>query len=126
MPKRTKRQSLLRCRKIWQWLADHPEGPPDYAKIRAYEALGFARNDKYNCPVCAWKLWHIDDWPGFSDACNRDCLLDWGVSNCESTGAAYKKWTEAYNCDQRSQYAQQIVALCDKALAALPARRKTK
>jgi len=123
MPKRTKKQSLIRCRKIWQWLAEHPNQP----KESAYAALRLLPDDRYLCPACEYKETHNCTWDGKADSCDRDCILDWYGKNCLSSNSQYWRWANAI-LDIRVQVrtAKQIVALCDKALAALPARRRTK
>lgn len=126
MPKRTKKQTLLRCRKIWQWLADNPGVEYFYVeKRKAYEALNLSQNDFYSCPCCE----HFKS-RGFrlfsEEGCQfRGCLLKWGkkptpnIVACERPSSPYARWSKAKTAKTRKKYAAQIVALCDKALEEL-------
>jgi hypothetical protein len=120
MPKRTRRQALLRCRKIWAWLAESGSG----SKTEAYKALKLKLNDSSKCPACEYSC-HI-----IKDLCGDDCIIPWpsphgGCMTKPSPHVNWKRARRSLNRDQRKLYASQIVTLCDQALKALP-KRKTR
>lgn len=108
MPKRTKRQSLERCLKLWSWLAESGSG----SKEDAYKACGFTINDSAGCPACEYTSTH-----GYR-YCNENCIIDWG-GFCHNSSTPYSRWLHASNKSLRKEYARQIVTLCKEALAKL-------
>lgn len=123
MPKRTQRQSLERCRKLWAVEAEHGTGD----KAEMYRVAGLQRSDMNDCPACE------HDSQGALDLCGEECIIPWEGEYCHSDGTSFSTWYD--NSEEglienqtkptighfrlRKHYAAEIVALCDKALAAL-------
>jgi hypothetical protein len=115
MPKRTRRQAILRCRKLWAWLAESGSG----SKTEAYRALKLKLNDDLSCPACEYCYHSINN------LCGNDCIIPWPSPHggCAAYPSPYFNWESARGPlyqDLRKLYASQIVTLCDKALKALP------
>lgn len=72
--KLTREQAIKEHRKMWNWLAEHPEKwKDDYFEIH-HEQLGYIYND---CFLCEYNSQNSDYY------CGEDCLCDWGeVNDC--------------------------------------------
>lgn len=69
--KLTREQAIKEHRKMWNWLAEHPE------KDKAdYLALNDFKNIYSECFLCAYGHQQNDDY-----CYNKDCLCDWGEAD---------------------------------------------
>lgn len=73
--KLTREQAIKEHRKMWNWLAEHPDmDKDDYLKLNDFE---YVENE---CFLCHYS--HQND----KKCCGEDCILDWGkTSGCIGT-----------------------------------------
>lgn len=69
--KLTREQAIKEHRKMWNWLAEHPDmDKDDYLELNDFE---YVENE---CFLCHYS--HQND----GEYCGEDCILDWGETNC--------------------------------------------
>lgn len=69
----TREQAIKEHRKMWNWLAEHPEKyKDDYFEIH-HEQFGHINNDCFLCEYSSQNSGYC---------CNEDCLCDWGETGC--------------------------------------------
>lgn len=103
----TREQAIKEHRKMWNWLAEHPEKPKwDYFKIH-YEQFSHINND---CFLCEY------DHQNEGGYCGEECIIDWGdTGGCMGTTSdlgLYKVYYELtslfYNINKNSEWSKDI------------------
>ena len=107
------------CRKLWKWLADHP----DNTKAEYFFRKGIIDTPKNECYSCQYV---IENFPAPKNnylEC-KECPLfpAWGAKTknsrrfyCERRYSPYYKWERT----RESKYAMKIVDFCDKQIEKL-------
>lgn len=131
MKKITRKEALIECKKMWEWLAENVK--PDMAKGRntikfavfKYNWPGLIEYiDTYdvpfnNCPCC-----HYAYVKGQADVNCKRCPLKslWGSLDyaCTTFNSAYSNWRST----GEPRYARMIVNACNDELAKYEAKRK--
>lgn len=103
-PKRSKRQSILRCKKLWETVRNNP----GIFKYEAYEILGWSPySDRASCPACSYRKTHKKHY------CRGACILPWtGGLGCLERIDEYSIW----RADPTPENADAIVKVCNRAL----------
>jgi len=120
--KRTRRESLILCKKLWQNIAEFGGN-----KESAYAKLGW-KKDYLHCPACEFMVTHKKR----TIYCNEDCIIKWPAINhgCMREGSPFLSWVNLDDLEKRQPIAKElaleIVALCNQALKALPPIKKNK
>ena len=66
----TREQAIKEHRKMWNWLAEHPDmDKDDYLELNDFE---YVYNECFSCHYS-----HQND----GECCGEDCILDWGETN---------------------------------------------
>lgn len=112
-PKRTKRQSLLRMKKLWKTIIKYKLKN----KQEAYRILNWSiKSDKKYCPACTYHQTHSINTCPLHTHPSKPCIIPWLTTNCHSIKySPYNKW---FNTG-KPKYAKQIVNLINKAIKAL-------
>lgn len=106
--KLTREQAIKEHRKMWNWLAEHPEKwKNDYFEIH-HEQLGHINND---CFLCEY------DYQNEGKYCCEECIIDWGdTGGCMSTTSDLGLYTVYYelkclldNISQNSVWSKDII-----------------
>ncbi len=110
MKKLTKKQALINCIDMWEWMAEHPnKNKSDYFRAKDLTA----RSD---CWLCEYFATHKHKL----QSCNNKCLVKWSGGNCSSPDSEYMKWRSyrysVYDCAMTTKYAMAIVKLAQTAL----------
>ena len=103
-PKRTRKQTLLRLKKLWETMRDNFNS----SKADAYWTLNWPlTSDSGLCPACTYNFTHSERY------CNDRCILPWtGGGGCLEHIDEYSVWRR----NPTPENADAIVKLCDKAL----------
>ena len=111
----TKEKAIKEHRKMWRWLAEHP----DKNKSDYFELMGIDDSDLYNrCFLCTYaeaemERQQVDDYVG----CNY-CPLDWGDKGCNGTDySLYDAWVfygDTSDDDRCAEAARQIAELPER------------
>lgn len=92
-------------RKLWNWLADHPEKDKiDY--FRGWPEPFVPLN---GCFACEEASEHFEGYNSGWDHCEF-CPLDAGVISCRS-GGLYNDWNNAESPEERTELAREIAEL---------------
>lgn len=106
---RTKKQYVVECKKVWQWLAkDGTRWKSDYFK--AFPQKPYPEN---GCYFCQYDTDHLGE-----DGCdNCPALNMWNRAKyCGCELSPYEKWDSSKTTKARKKYAKQIVEICNKIL----------
>lgn len=121
----TREQAIKEHRKMWNWLAEHPDmDKDDYLELNDFE---YVENE---CFLCHYS--HQND----GECCGEDCILDWGETNGCIGGSGSKRGlyglyldlkNSLYCIDKNSvwskdiiQGSQLIISRTARAIAELP------
>ena len=108
-PKRSRKESLLRCKLLWEIIRDRSLT----SKTKAYEILGWSISwDSALCPACEYHDTHG------GNHCMEKCIIHWtGGKGCLCLAKIdeYSIWEE----NPTPENADAIVKLCDRALGGL-------
>lgn len=111
----TKQSALVECRRLWTWLAKHP----DKTKLNwpGWKRLG--RVHAWACPPCEYadqQRKYYRDW----SKCKYCPLIGYAWDSCTFANSNFSKWCNAPHTERglalRTKCALEIAAACTEAL----------
>ena len=120
--KLTKKDAILICMELWDWLGDDRTATHKTAWPRWRRNGGNVPEMQMNCPCCEYV------WQTRGDFVCSDCPISkslWGGATaygdtyCEYYKSPYKLWSDAKTDKTKNKYARQVAALARKALEQL-------
>ena len=113
MRRRSRRQALVECEKMWRILAR----TGDTNKYKALLSMGFREDNfpTHGCFACEYCVTHKEDY------CRDNCIMAevWGGGSCSDMKSPYSKWSYAGTDKTRKKYAKIIADGCLKLIAEL-------
>uniref|UniRef100_A0A6M3KDM5 Uncharacterized protein n=1 Tax=viral metagenome TaxID=1070528 RepID=A0A6M3KDM5_9ZZZZ len=96
----TKREALVICRELWEWLRDHPRRRKD-----DWPEWGKYGRMNSNCPACEYcEQQDLHCW---------ECILPWPDGNCCAPASPFTAWRDGKDSGQG------MVDLCNQTLRKL-------
>lgn len=142
LTKLTKRQALLDCITIWQYLADNPEAnpvlldcstfntvwsiKPDDAKHDAILAVLPDKQYMHDCPCCEYAEQHLTSCRKLGNSCiipnwSDEAYHKGGNVCCTVDASPYHQWRHSKSVETSVKAAKAIIKLAKQALAKLEA-----